>query len=51
MELNEAMAKWLRHWIPNPGVLCTKPVSGSKVDLALYPSEVNKISARNFWKL
>ena len=32
-------------------VLCSKPLGGSKVDSALYPSEVDKISTRNFWGL
>ena len=41
----------LRHWIPNPGVPCSKPLDGSKVDSAFYPSEVDKMSARNFWEL
>ena len=30
---------------------CSKPLGGSKVDSAVYPSEVNKMSTRNFWKL
>ena len=32
-------------------VSCTKPQSGSKVNLAFHVSEVDKISTRNFWKL
>ena len=43
--------KILRCWIPNPGVLCSKPVGGSKVNSAFHPSEVDKMSSRNFWKL
>ena len=45
------MAKWLRRWIPNPGVPCSKPLGGSKVDSAFHPSEVDKMSTRNFWEL
>ena len=45
------LAKWLRHWIPNPGVPCSKPLGGSKVDLAFHPSEFDKVSTRNFWGL
>ena len=45
-----AMAQWLRCQIPNPGVPCTKPLSGSKVDLVFHPSEVDEMSTRNFWK-
>ena len=42
---------WLRRWIPNPGVLCSKPLGGSKVDSAFHPSEVHKMSTRTFWEL
>ena len=45
-----AMAEWLRSWIPNPGVLCSKPLGGSMVDSALHPSKVNKICT-SFWEL
>ena len=48
---NGAMTQWLRRWIPNPGVPCSKPLGGSKVDLALHPSEVDKMGTRNFWEL
>ena len=40
-----------RCWIPNPGVPFSKSLSGSKVDSAFHPSEVNKMSIRNFWDL
>ena len=40
-----------RRWIPNPGVLSSKPLGGSKVDSAFHPSEVDEISTRNFWEL
>ena len=40
-----------RHWIPNPGVSCSKPLGGSNVDSALHPSEVDQMSTRNFWEL
>ena len=46
-----AMAYWLMCWISNPGVLCSKPLVGSKVDSAFHPSEVHKMSSRNFWEL
>ena len=42
------MASWLRRWIPNPGVLCSKPPSGSMVDSVFHPSEVVKISTGDF---
>ena len=29
-----------RHWISNPGVLCSNVLGGSKVDSVFYPSEV-----------
>ena len=45
------MAQWLRRWIPNPEVPCSKPLGGSKVDSAFHPSEVDKVSSRNFWEL
>ena len=44
-------ARWLSHWIPNPGVPYSKPLGGSKVDSAFHPSKVHKISTRNFWEL
>ena len=31
-----AIAQWLRHWIPNLGVPCSKPLGGSKVESALF---------------
>ena len=37
--------------IPNPRVLFSKPLGGSKVDLAFHPFDVDKMSARNFWEL
>ena len=37
--------------IPNPVVPCSKPLSGSKVDSAFHPFEVDKMSTRNFWEL
>ena len=41
----------LRRWIPNPGVPCSKPLGGSKVDSAFHPPEVDRMSTRNFWEL
>ena len=40
-----------KYWIPNPGVPCSKPPGGSKVDSAFHPSEVDKMSTSNFWEL
>ena len=40
---SRAMAQWLRRWILNPGVPCSKPLSGSKVDSAFHTSEVDKV--------
>ena len=48
---HSAMALWLRCWNANPGVLCSKPPGGSKVDSAFHSSEVNKMSTSNFWEL
>ena len=42
--------KHLSRWIPNPGVPYSKPLCGSKVDSAFHPSEVDKMSTRNFWE-
>ena len=46
-----AMAQWLRRSIPNPGVSCSKPLGGSIVDSAFHPSEIDKMSTKNFWEL
>ena len=32
-------------------VPCSKPLGGSKIDSAFHPSEVDKMSTRNFWEL
>ena len=45
------LALWSRRWIPNPGVQCSEPQGGSEVDSAFHPSEVGKMSTRNFWEL
>ena len=45
------MAQWLKHRTINPWVPCSKPLGGSKVITAFHPSEVDKISTRNFWEL
>ena len=47
----EGVLNWLRCWIPNPGVLCSKPLGGSKADSVFHPSEVDKMSTRNFWEI
>ena len=31
--------------------ILSKPLGGSKVDSAFHPSEVNKMSTRNFWEI
>ena len=33
------------------GVPCSKPLDGSMVNSAFHPSEVDKLSTRNFWEL
>ena len=43
-----SITQWLRCWIPNPGISCSKPLGGSKVDSAFHPSTIDKMSARNF---
>ena len=48
---NGAMALWLRCWIPNQWVPCSKQLCGFKVDSAFHSLEVNKMSTRNFWEL
>ena len=45
------MTWWIRYWIAKPGVPCSKPVDGSKVDSAFHPSEVDKMSTRIYWEL
>ena len=42
IQLGDQDKPWSPCWIPNPGVLCSKP---------FHPSEVNKMSTRNFWEL
>ena len=50
--LNRSMKMFNHHndktnsWVP-----CSKPPGGSKVDSAFHPSEVGKMSTRNFWEL
>ena len=43
--------QFLRCWIPNPGISCSKPLGGSKFNSTFHPSEVDKVSTRNFWGL
>ena len=50
-ELYQAVAQWLSHWIPNPGVPGLKPLGGCKVDSAFHPSKVDEMSTRNSWGL
>ena len=47
----ENLSQWLRYWISNPGVPCSKPLCGSKVNSAFHPSEVDEMSTRNFCEL
>ena len=49
--LEETILILLSSWIPNPGVLCSKPLGGSKVDSAFHPYEVDKMGTRNSWEL
>ena len=42
------MAQWLRRWIPNPEVPCSKPLCGSEVDSDFHPSEMDQMSTRSF---
>ena len=42
---------WLRRWIPNPMVLCSKQPCGSKVEPAFHPFEVDQMGTRNFSEL
>ena len=41
----------VRRRTPNPEVPCSKLLVGSRVDSALHPYKVPKVSTRNFWKL
>ena len=34
-------AQWSGCWIPNQGVLCSKPLCGTKVDSTFHPSQFN----------
>ena len=34
------MAQWLRCWIPNPGVLSSRPLGGSKINSTFNPSKL-----------
>ena len=45
------VVKWSRRWIPNPVVWCSNTLGGFNVDSAFHPSEVDKMSTRNFWEL
>ena len=40
-----------RHWIPNPGVLCSKPLSGAQIESAIHSPKVDEMITRNFWEL
>lgn len=40
----------VRRWIPNPEVPGSKPLGRSKVHSAVHPSEIDRMSTRNFWK-
>ena len=45
------VVKGSRCWIPNPGVRCSNTMGGFKVDSAFHPSEVDKMSTRDFWEV
>ena len=40
-----------RRWIPNPGASFSKPLGGFNADSAFHPSDVDKMTIRNFWEL
>ena len=42
---------YIRGWIPNPTVLCSKPLGSFKVDTAFHPSKFDKMSTRDFWEV
>ena len=46
---NDQVVKALDSQIPNPGVSCSKPLGGSKVDSVFH--SINQTSTRNFWEL
>ena len=48
--LTEQWPVSLRHWIPNLGVMWSKPQGSSKVDSTFHFSEGNKLSIRHFWE-
>ena len=45
------MPYWLRRWIPNPWILSSKLLGGSKGNLASPPSEVDQMNPRTSWRL
>ena len=49
--LIRTLRKWLRCWIPNTRVSCSKPLGVSKIDSVFDPSAVDQVSARNFLEL
>ena len=51
VDFDRAKASWLRGWVPNPEVLCSKRQGGSKADSVFHPTEVDKMSTRDFWEL
>ena len=34
-----------------PGIPCSKPLGGSKVDSVFHPSEVDKMNTGSYWEL
>ena len=46
-KMKPAVAYCLMRWIPNPEVLGSKPLGGSKVNSAFHPFKGNQLSARN----
>ena len=47
IKIKTAVALWLRCWIPNPGILDSKPLSGFKVNSVFHLFEVDQFSTRN----
>ena len=46
-KMKPAVAYCLMRWIPNPEVLGSKPLGGSKVNSAFHPFKGNQLSTRN----
>ena len=47
----EAITVWSGRWITNPEISDSKPLSESKEDSAVNPSEIDEMNIRNFLEL